>query len=592
MISDGSTLLTDPELVADSMNNFYSSIADNIGSDKSLPLSGDYNTTQEFINDAESYHHNHPSISAIKRECNKANNFSFSHVSPDQVHSIIQDLNTKKATGFDNILAKALKVASDLLAHQFCNLFNKCVDSGKFPDGAKAAEVIPIYKKSNALERKNHRPVSILTSSSKILEKLIESQLAHDFIPHVYNDCLSAFRAGYSCQHVLLHLCDTWRDALESRKLVGILLLDLSKAFDCLPFSLIVAKLKAYGASPAAIRLLTDYLTNRRQRVKVAGAVSSWNAILKGVPQGSILGPVIFNIFMNDVFCAIKDGFLFNYADDNTVLVTAKTKYELTNKLTESGNRLITWCSDNQMEANTSKFQFMISNEATTSDLSFGGSTIHSEQSVRLLGVQLDNKLNFSQHISAICKAATRQLNCLFRLGRFLDQKSKLLLYKSFVLSNFNYCPAVWHFCGSVNALKLEKIQFRALKFVYNRYDLDYFSLLRMAGLPTLELSRQRAIAIEVFKAIHKTSPSYISNLFKLRPHRYSLRSTNSLYPTSHSSTKGGLHSFSYSGTSVWNSLPTNLRTETDFLTFKRLLKNWEGVKCKCSYCRLSPETF
>ena len=188
-------------------------------------------------------------------------------------------------------------------------------------------------KKENALERKNHRSVSILSSSSKVLEKLLEMQLADGFLPKIYNDCLSAFRAGFSCQHVLIHLCDTWRDALENGLLSGVLLLDLSKAFDCLPHSLITAKLHAYGMMTPSINLLTDYLLNRRQRVKILDATSSWKSILKGVPQGSILGPAIFNIFMNDVFCAVQDGALFNYADDNTILVKAKTKEGLANKI-------------------------------------------------------------------------------------------------------------------------------------------------------------------------------------------------------------------------------------------------------------------
>mgnify|MGYP000745461007 FL=1 len=368
--------------------------------------------------------------------------------------------------------------------------------------------------------------------------------------------------------------------------MAGILLVDLSKAFDCLPHPLISAKLYAYGASPDAVNLLTDYLSNRKQRVKVGDATSSWASILKGVPQGSILGPVIFNIFMNDIFCCIKDGILFNYADDNTVLVKADTKQELLNKISLNGENLITWCTDNQMEANASKFQVMISNETTSTQVVFDGTNVQSEQSVRLLGVQLDNKFNFSEHISNITKTATRQLNCLKRLGHFLDQNTRLLLYKSFVLSNFNYCPAVWHFCGATNSLKLEKIQLRALRFVYNEYHSDYDSLLKRANLPTLELGRLRHIATEVFKAFHRLNPAYICDMFNLHSHGYSLRAKNKLFQSHKRSTKGGLHSFSHIGTKVWNNLPNDMRTEPDFKIFKRQLKNWDGFKCKCTFCR------
>ena len=321
-----------------------------------------------------------------------------------------------------------------------------------------------MYKKADPLEKKNHRPVSILTSSSKISEKLLEHQMLDGLLNNVFNDSLSAFRSGHSCQHVLLHLCDQWRQALENKSMVAILLLDLSKAFDCLPHSLIVA----YGVSPSALNLIADYLSNRKQRVKVGGSLSSLSDILKGVPQGSILGPILFNIFMNDIFCAIKDGMLFNYADDNTVLVKGKTKPEILEKIENSSKSLIEWVSQNQMEANPSKFEPMISNETGTTQFTIDDCTINGEPVVKPLGVFLDNKLDFSQQISNICKKACRQLNCLKRLAKYLDENSRLLLYKSFIIAHFNYCPAVWHACGKVNTMKLEKIQYRALKFVYN----------------------------------------------------------------------------------------------------------------------------
>ena len=200
----------------------------------------------------------------------------------------------------------------------------------------------------------------------------------------------------------------------------------------------------------------------------------------------------------------------------------------------------------------------------------------------------MDNKLNFTQHVSNITKTATRQLNCLKRHGSFLDQKSRLLLYKSFVLSNFNYCPAVWHFCGSVNSKKLEKIQFRALKFVYNDYFTDYIHLLQRANLPTLELSRIRTIAIEVFKAFNRLSPTFICDMFMIPTHAYNLRSANTLFQSHKRTTNGGLHSFSHVGTNIWNSLPNDLRTISDFKIFKRQIKNWDGIKCKCAFCKRS----
>ena len=367
---------------------------------------------------------------------------------------------------------------------------------------------------------------------------------------------------------------------------MGLLLLDLSKAFDCLPHSLIIAKVSAYGASTKAANLLADYLTNRQQRVKVTGAASDWCDILKGVPQGSILGPTFFNIFINDVFLAMKEGTLFNYADDNTALVTGSTDADVVLKMTRIGSDLINWCKENQMEANASKFQALIANEKGTTELVIEGNTIVSEPCVKLLGVTIDNKLSFNNQIDSLIKRASRQLNCLIRFSRTLHSNVKLLLYKSFIMSNFNFCPVVWHHCGAVNSTKLEKLQFRALKFIYRDFNSDYDVLLARANLPTLKVARLRTLALEVFKAVNKLSPTFIQDLFAKTEHKYNLRAGDTLTRRHVNTTKGGKHSFSHYSTQIWNDLPNKLRSTSDYKVFKKLIQTWEGPACKCSLCR------
>ena len=243
--------------------------------------------------------------------------------------------------------------------------------------------------------------------------------------------------------------------------------------------------------------LIADYLSERKQRVKLNGLSSTWNTLEKGVPQGSIMGPTLFNLFTNDIFFDIKDGVLFNYADDNTILVSASDKDTVLDKLQRNANDVVQWCNNNQMEANASKFQVMISNDVD-SKVKIGDVEITSEKSVKLLGVHLDNDFSFNEHIANLSRKATRQLNCLKRVAFALPTDIKLLLYKSFVLSNFCYCPAVWHHCGKRNTELLERIQYRALKFVFKDYDAPYQELLSRANLPSLELGHLQKIAVEV----------------------------------------------------------------------------------------------
>ena len=216
----------------------------------------------------------------------------------------------------------------DQLSVPFANLINTSLSRNVFPDIMKCAEVSPIFKKDDNLLKGNFRPVSILTSISKIYENVVNNQLLGHFY-EIFNDLFSAFRKGHSCQLLLLKFVEDMKNALDQKHAVGALFMDLSKAFDCLPHGLLVAKLHAYGLTPAACCLLGDYLSGSRQRVKISDARSAWETLAKGVPQGSILGPLLFNIFINDMFYFMEKCSLYNYADDNSLSNSASSVDEV-----------------------------------------------------------------------------------------------------------------------------------------------------------------------------------------------------------------------------------------------------------------------
>ena len=191
---------------------------------------------------------------------------------------------------------------------------------------------------------------------SKIFEKIIATQLTTHF-ENIFDNFLCAFRRGHGCQTTLLKLLEDWRQALDDNQYVAAILMDLSKAFDCLPHDILLSKLSAYGLTETASSLLHSYLSNRKQQIKIGKTVSSWANIRKGVPQGSILGPLIFNIFINDIFYFIKRSKLYNYADDNTLSFHSKNLDELIQVLQSESNILIDWFHCNKMQANPEKFQ-------------------------------------------------------------------------------------------------------------------------------------------------------------------------------------------------------------------------------------------
>lgn len=180
----------------------------------------------------------------------------------------------------------------------------------------ETAKVCPIHKKNSLLDKGNYRPVSVLPTISKFFERAIHNQLS-EYFDNIFNPYLAAFRAGFGCQSTLIRIVEDWKTALDSNKYVGAILMDLSKAFDCLPQDLLL--LKHYGVSQNVLELITSYISNRKQCVKVGKHVSSFQNIFKGVSQGSILGPIMFNIFVNDSFEFVENSNLNNYADDNTL---------------------------------------------------------------------------------------------------------------------------------------------------------------------------------------------------------------------------------------------------------------------------------
>ena len=184
--------------------------------------------------------------------------------------------------------------------------------------------------------------------------------------------------------------------------------------------------------------------------------------LTKGVPQGSILGPLLFNIIMNDLFLFIEKCRLYNYVDDNSLDSSSENLADVLYNLRHDGRNAIEWFAKNGMQANPDKFHFMLLSPTPTEQQVLhlcDGTSLMSETEVTVLGVAIDDKLCFSQHISICCKKAARQLNALARISKHLNINSRRAIYNSFIMSNFNYCPLVWHFCGQVNNQKLEKIQ-------------------------------------------------------------------------------------------------------------------------------------
>ena len=571
ILSENSKLVTDQKEVSEIFNEFFVNVADEIGKGVS------YDSTT------------HPSICKIRENIKEDKSFSFSIVTESKVSKLIDKLQVKKATGADKLSCKILKLGKPVLQSPLTGLINLAIQTSTFPEHLKRAQVTPIHKKNDTLSKTNYRPVSILKTTSKLYEKVLSEQLSQYF-DNILDQYMCAFRKGHGCQTTLLRLLEDWKMALDRNEFVAAVLMDLSKAFDCLPHDILLSKLSAYGLCNESLNLLKSYLSGRTQQVKLNGIVSSWSAIKKGVPQGSILGPLSFNVFINDIFYFLEHGTLYNYADDNTVSFSTPDLDKLIQILQSESQILLNWFHENCMQANPDKFQAIAVGEKTFAKnlvLKISNSEIKCEKLVKLFGIDIDYQLNFDQHISSLCRKAGQQLNVLKRLSPFLSKLSRLTIFYTFILSNFNYCPLAWHFCSENNSRKLEKIQERALRFVFSDFVSTYDELLLKANIPSLHIRRLKTMSIETFKVLNEMAPPVLSNLVRLRDNsRYNFRYNNILQVPQVRTTKYGKNSFRYAAAVLWNSFPDKFRQVNNFSQFKSLLANWNGGDCRCNLCR------
>ena len=251
--------------------------------------------------------------------------------------------------------------------------------------------------------------------------------------------------------------------------------MDLSAAFHCVPHGLLIEKFHAYGLCMDAIRFIYSYIKIRKQEVKINDTDSLFKILLSGVPQRSILGPILFNIFINDLLFFLNKAKLANFHDDNTIYAAKRDLNELLRLLEKESEVAIKWFSHNNMIVNPKTFQAIIISRQNRSNhnccLTINNVEIKSKESVILLGIEIDNKLNFEKHVSTICEKANNPPNAIGRIGAVLGEKEKEILINSFVYSNFSYGPLIWHFTSCKGIKKLEKVQERNLKFILNDYD-------------------------------------------------------------------------------------------------------------------------
>ena len=584
------TLVEDGEIISDDIdvarkfNDYFSNVV------KDLNIEGyeiDYSFNSELghISNVIDKFKNHPSIQKIKENVKIQSKFHFENVNTLVVEKHISSLDKRKPTTFKNIPTKILVENCNIISPFITNLLNDSKSNSEFPSALKIADITPTHKKDERTTKSNYRPVSILPPVSKIFERNMYDQI-YLYIDKFLSPFLFGFRKGYSTQYCLMVMINKWNEAMDKGNFAGSLLTDLSKAFDCLNHELLIAKLEAYGFDNESLAYVYSYLSNRKQRTKINTSLSEWADITTGVPQGSILGPLLFNIYINDIFYFVNKCDLANYADDTTPYTTDPSIDSLLQYLYEDTSILLKWFKDNHLQMNPDKCKLLISNRSKDISLILENETIECSNSVKLLGIIIDNKLDFNEHVSKLCKKVSSKLHALARISNFMSKNKLRLLMKSFIESQFDYCPIIWMFHSRPLNNRINRLHERALRLVYKDPNLSFKDLLRKDKSFTIHHRNLQKLAIEMYKADKDLSPSLVKSIFPKRNIPYNLRNKNDFHSANIRTVFNGMETISFRGPKIWGLVPDVIKNSTSLTEFKAKIRNWEPVGCTCRLCR------
>ena len=398
-------------------------------------------------------------------------NFEFRLVDSHNIKQIIKGIKTSRSNGHDGISSELLKLISNDIADSITLIINQSLKSGIFPNQLKIAKVTPIYKKDDKKIITNYRPISVLPVVSKVFETVIHEQLSDYFLS---NNLFSAqqygFRKNSSTELAALELIDRLLAQLKNHKIPINFYIDLAKAFDSLNHDILLDKLSYYGVNGTAKTLLKSYLSDRKQYVKIDEVKSSIQSIKTGVPQGSIVGPLLFNIFINDIIKSSKKFNFILYADDTTLNSTVdnfgNTTDEIQSSIISELQTICKWLDLNKLCLNVNKSKFMLFHmpQRVTPLLHFelNGSPIEYIQEFNFLGLTLDSSLSFKFHLTKIGNKISRVIGLLHKLKHIFPSYILRMIYNSLILPHMNYSLLAW----GANCHSIELLQKKAVRVI------------------------------------------------------------------------------------------------------------------------------
>ena len=517
---------------------------------------------------------------------NYYNSFAWFEVHEKEISDIIKNLSSNKANGADNISVKILKLINCHIAPIISKLINLAFQEGRYPSCLKLAKVLPIFKSGLKTIPGNYRPISLLSNINKIIEKAIYSRLYNFFTKfNILNSSQFGFREGHSTTLALSEFVESTLSSFDKGNAVCAVLLDLSKAFDCVDRKILLDKLENYGIRGKMLKLLESYLTDRKQFVDFAGYASTCENIEVGVPQGSVLGPLLFLIYINNLQnnTTLK---VLNFADDTLLYTTLKKNtYKRDNAyLNTELENVSKWLMDNKLKLNVNKTRYMLFHSGKMDiwkkinfDIIIGSSTIKKVNNYKYLGVTIDSNLNWSEHIEALKTKLLKTIGILYKTRYYLNQNSLYYIFNSLLMSHVRYGLLCWGRASRTKINEINKLINRAIRCIHFKSWKESVSSIKIAKkILDVENMFQYELGVFMHKFKRDILPinfkPYFTSINKIHNHSTRFSETNYYFPRVNS--LYGSKSLSYLGCKVWEEIPRNLKEQNYLKAFQSGLKN------------------
>ena len=542
-----------PKAKADSFCNFFANAAENLKRDSYPLMNFKWKPRDKIF-------------------CRTRTTFKFKHVNNAYISKELSALKVKKAAGIDDLPAKLLKDSAKVISGPLCKLINRSLETGVVPSEWKIAKINPLHKKGDVTLANNYRPISVLPILSKVLEKVVHNQLT-DYLEENKLLCPRqfGFRKKHSTELATSLLIDDMRKEVDCGKLVGVVFIDLSKAFDTLDHALLLDKIASYGIASNEIEWFTDYLFGRKQICIYEGGKSNAEPLNIGVPQGSILGPVLFLLYFNDFIRCLKHTKVVQFADD-TVIYTSSKDFSAVESMLNSDlisiseyferNQLIINLNKGKTEAmlvGTAKRLFQCGEEL---NLIYNTSKILTTDQYKYLGSKINPTLNMNDHFQTVYKQTCSKLCILSKLKTRLTTDSLKAVYDSMIIPSILY--------SSVNNLSLSKTQVDQLNSIQRRAE----KILNQKVENISNLINMHSVLL-VKKCIENMVSDEFKNYFEIRTHSAATRNNGYLLQIPKVKLQFAKAGFFSMGVKSFNSLPIEIRQANSYLDFRNLTKDY-----------------